>query len=96
MKLEKFDAADFIENDEDVIEYLNAALEEGDPEFFAKSVGVVMRARGMTKIAEETGLGRQNLYKAFAGGQSPTLKTLFKVLEALGIRVKVSKRDVAA
>ena len=57
-KLKKFDAVDFLDTDEALIEYLNAALEERDPAFFAKAVGDVARAKGMTAVADATGLGR--------------------------------------
>ena len=47
-----------------VIRYLQAALEEIDPELFVKAVGNVARAMGMSAVAQETQLGRPSLYKA--------------------------------
>ena len=61
MKIKKFDVVDFLDSDEAIIEYLNAALEEGDSDFFVKAVGDVVRAKGMMKVARSAGLGRQNL-----------------------------------
>ena len=63
MKIKKFDVVDFLDSDEAIIEYLNAALEEGDSDFFVKSVGDVTRAKGMMKVARSAGMGRQNLYR---------------------------------
>ena len=62
-----WDSAGLLTDDEAIIEYLKAALEEGDPAFFMKAVGNVARAKGMTTIAQETQLGRPSLYKALSG-----------------------------
>ena len=85
MKLKKFDVIDFLDNDEVLIEYLNVALAENDPAFFAKALGDVARAKGMTSVSEATGLGRQSLYRALSSEGNPRLETLFKVLEILNL-----------
>ena len=90
MRLKKFDVIDFLDSDEMIVEYLNAALEENDPGFFAKAIGDVARAKGMTSISEATGLGRQSLYKALSNGGNPRIDTLFRVLETLNIRLAVT------
>ncbi len=84
-----WDVTEILEDDETIIEYLKAALEENDPEFFAKAVGDVARAKGMTSIAQETQLGRQSLYKALSGDRDPRIGTLMKVLGVLGIQLTV-------
>ncbi len=92
MTIERYtswDSADFLHDDEVVIEYLKAAIEECDAEFFVKAVGNVARARGMTSIAQETQLGRQSLYKALSGERDPRIGTLMKVLDALGAQLTV-------
>ena len=91
MKLKKFDVIDFLDSDEAIIEYLNAALEEGDSKFFVKAVGDVARAKGMMKVARNTGLGRQNLYRSLSRGGNPRIGTLFRVLDALDIRLSVAR-----
>ena len=58
MKIKKFDVVDFLNSDEAIIEYLNAAIEEGDSDFFVKAVGDVTRAKGIMKVARSAGLGR--------------------------------------
>ena len=90
MRLKKLDVIDFLDSDEMIVEYLNAALEENDPGFFAKAIGDVARAKGMTSISEATGLGRQSLYKALSNGGNPRIDTLFRVLETLNIRLAVT------
>ena len=91
MKIQKFDVVDFLGSDEAIIEYLNAALEEGDSDFFVKAVGDVARAKGMMKVARTTGLGRQNLYRSLSRGGNPRVGTLFRVLDALDVRLSVAR-----
>ena len=87
-----WDSSDFLDSEEVIIEYLKAALEENDPEFFVKAVGNVARARGMTAISEETQLGRTGLYKALSVDRDPRIDTVMKVLDALGIRLTVGPK----
>ena len=91
MSLKQFDVVDFLDSDEAMVEYLNVALEEHDPAFFAKAIGDVARARGMTAIAEASGVGRQSLYRALSSDGNPRLDTLFRVLESLGLRLAVTR-----
>lgn len=91
VELKTFDPVDFLDTDEALIEYLNAALEERDPAFFAKAVGDVTRAKGMTAVAEASGLGRQSLYRALSSEGNPRLDTLFRVLDTLDLRLAVTR-----
>ena len=91
MKIKKFDVVDFLDSDEAIVEYLNAALKEGDSDFFVKAVGDVARAKGMMKVAKTTGLGRQNLYRSLSRGGNPRVGTLFRVLDALEVRLSVAR-----
>ena len=85
-----WDSAEFLNDDEARIEYLKAALAENDPEFFAKAVGNVARAMGMTTVAQGARLGRSSLYKSLSGERDPQLGTVMRVLDALGIRLTVA------
>ena len=69
-------------NKEGIIEYLIDALEENDPEFFARAVGDVAHAMGMTSIAQEAHLGRLSLYKALSGERDPRIGTVMKLHSA--------------
>ena len=91
MNLKKFDVVDFLDSDEAFVEYLNVALEENDPKYFAKALGNVARAKGMSSVSEATGLGRQSLYRALSDNGNPRIDTLFRVLDALEIRLAVSQ-----
>ena len=87
-----WDVAEVLTDEEAIIEYLEAALEENDPEFFVKAVGNVARAAGMAAVAREAQLGRPSLYKALSGERDPRIGTVMKVLDALGIRLSVAAR----
>ncbi len=83
-EISKFDIAEYLEDDAMIQEYLNTVLNEGDAEDIKTALGHVAKARGMTKIAEETGLSRPSLYKALAKGSKPQFETILKVLRAVG------------
>ena len=84
-----FDASDYLDSDEMIVEYLCAALEDENPDVFLAAVSDVARARGMTAISTRTGLGRESLYKALAPGAKPRYETIVKVLHGLGVRLTV-------
>lgn len=91
-----WDAAEHLETEEDVVAYLEAALEDGDPALISAALGDIARARGMSKIARDTGLGRESLYKALSAEGNPEFATVLKVLQALGLRLHAgSARRVA-
>ncbi|MEC4683054.1 MAG: addiction module antidote protein [Nitrospirota bacterium] len=79
--------AEDLETEEDMAAYLEAALEDGDPALVAAALGGIARAKGMTQIARETGLGRESLYKALSAEGNPEFETVLKVLRSLGLRL---------
>ena len=85
-----WDAADHLESDEDIVAYLEAAFEDGDPAPIAAALGGIARARSMTKVAAETGLGRESLYKRLSPGGNPEFATMLKVMQALGLGLRVA------
>lgn len=85
-----WDAADYLETEEDIVLYLEAAFEDGDPGLIAATLGDVARAKGMTKVATDAGLGRESLYKALSPDGNPEFATVLKVLQALGLRLHAS------
>ena len=87
--LKQFDAADYLDSEEMIAEYLSAAMEDENPDVFLAAVSDVAKARGMTAIANSTGLGRESLYKALAPGAKPRYETIIKVLHGLGVRLTV-------
>ncbi len=92
-QITEFDASAYLDSEETIAAYLNAVLEENDPDLFLAAVGDVAKARGMMQIAREAGLGRESLYKALAPGAHPRYDTVLKVLHALGVKLAVTPRS---
>ncbi len=87
LRLAPFDAADYLPDNAAMAAFLSAALESGDPEVFLQAVRTGARARGMSQLARDSGLGRESLYKALAPGAKPRYDTLLKLVQALGVRL---------
>lgn len=85
-----WDAAEHLETEEDMAAYLEAALEEGDIALIAAALGDIARAKGMTQIARQAGLGRESLYKALSPEGNPEFATILKVIQALGLKLHAS------
>ncbi len=86
----KFDAADYLDGEEMIAEYLTAALEDENPDVFLAALADVAKARGMSAVAQSAGLGRESLYKALAPGAKPRYDTVLKVLHGLGVKLTVT------
>jgi len=84
-----WDAAEHLETEEDMAAYLDAALEDGDPALVVAAIGDIARAKGMSQIAHEAGLGRESLYKALSASGNPEFATILKVVRALGLQLHV-------
>ncbi|MCI1649456.1 addiction module antidote protein [Bifidobacterium tibiigranuli] len=85
----KYDTSEYLETEEDIIEYLNAAAEYGDPALMQVALGNVAKARGMTQIAHDAGVGRESLYKSLSRDGNPSFQTIAKVVRAIGGRLSV-------
>lgn len=90
MNTEPFDPAEYLGSEEAIADYMNAALETGDPAFIARSLGVIARAKGMTQIARDAGLSRENLYRALGDNGNPEFDTVMRVMGALGMRLSAT------
>lgn len=93
-KTKTFDVAEFLEDEETIAEYLNMALEDPNPEMLLLAVRNIARARGMTQLARDTGLGRESLYKALNEGAKPRYDTILKVVRALGVKLHAEPAHV--
>ncbi|HEU4626190.1 MAG TPA: addiction module antidote protein [Steroidobacteraceae bacterium] len=91
VRTRSWDIARGMTSDEERAEYLEAALEDGDPALIISILGHIARSRGMTEVARETGLGRESLYKALSAEGNPAFATVLQVIHALGLRLHVSK-----
>lgn len=92
LKVFPFDPAKHLETEEDILYYLEAAMEGNDPRHIASALGDVARSKGMSEVAKKAGVGRQALYNALSENGNPTLETLLAVLGALGLELTVQKR----
>jgi probable addiction module antidote protein len=91
LTLRKWDSVEYLKTEEDMALYLEACIEEAgdDAAFIAKALGTIARARGMSQLAKDTGLGRESLYKALSGDGNPSFATILKVTHALGFKLHV-------
>ena len=89
IKLRKWDSAEHLKTEEDMVLYLEACFEEAgdDAAFIARALGNIARAKGMAQLARDTGLGRESLYKALSGEGNPSFATILKVMRALGLKL---------
>jgi probable addiction module antidote protein len=89
LTLRKWDSAEHLQTEEDRALYLEACLQEAgdDAAFIAKALGHIARAKGMTQLSNDTGFGRESLYKALSGEGNPSFATILKVTAALGIQL---------
>ena len=90
LKVKKWDAAEHLKTDEDIMLYLDIILAENDVPLLMAALGDIARAKGMTNIARETGLGRESLYKALSADGNPSFATVQKVMTGLGLKFSVS------
>ena len=88
-KFTRYDTAEYLKTDADMAAYLDACFEEAgdDPAFIAHALGIIARARGMSQLARDTGLARENLYKALSSDGNPEFGTILKVIKALGLKL---------
>ncbi|MBV8471410.1 MAG: putative addiction module antidote protein [Burkholderiaceae bacterium] len=88
-ELAPFDLAEYLQDEADLVEYLNQVVADGDAGELAHALGVVAKARGMAQMAEAAGIGREALYKALRPGSQPRFDTIARVCAALGLRLTV-------
>ena len=84
-----WDPAEHLEDASDVVAYLEAAFEDGDPQVIVGALGDVARSKGMTKVAAQSGRGRESLYKSLSRDGNPGFATVLSVIEALGLRLQI-------
>lgn len=85
--LPEFDAAEYLNSEEDIAAYLTTVLEEDNPALLAAALGDIARARGMSQVAKDAGIAREALYKALRPGSEPRFETISRVCAALGVRL---------
>jgi probable addiction module antidote protein len=92
MKTSIYDPAEYIETKEDVIAFLEGALEKNDPEFLLETIGHIARSKGMSQIAKELNIDRAGLYKSFSSDGNPYFITVVNVLDNLGFQLSIKQK----
>ncbi len=90
-----WDLVDYLTSEEDIVAHLEAALEDGNPQLITVVLGDIARAKGMTAVAREAGLGRESLYKALSSDGNPEFATILKVVRALGLQLHAAPATTA-
>ena len=90
MKYSKFDVVDYLDSEEAIAAYLSAVMEENDPDLLIAALGDIARARGIAKLAEDSGLNRESLYKALRPGAKPRFDTIFRIMKAMNIKMQAT------
>jgi len=93
VKTSRWDAAEFLESQEDIDAYLRVAFETGDPKQITKALGNAARAKGMKEVADKTGLAREHLYTSFSENGNPTLQTLNALMDSLGYQLAIVPKE---
>lgn len=94
MKIQRFDIAEYLDSEEMIAAYLSSVLEDGSAEEFIVALGDVARAKGISDLAEKTGLGRESLYKTLSGGSKPRFDTVLKIARGLGLDLNLTAAHV--
>jgi len=88
IKVSRLDISEYLDTEESIASYLSSIIEEGDPQLLLSAIGDVAKARGMAKIASDSGLGRESLYKALKPEAKPRFETILKVINSLGVKIQ--------
>lgn len=89
-ELTDFDISQYLDNKEVIAEYLTQVLEDGDIDELMVAIGNIAKAKGLSQISKDSGLGRESLYKTFNKGSKPRFDTVVRVLNSLGIHLKAT------
>jgi probable addiction module antidote protein len=95
IKTSKWDPSEEIETKEDVIAYLEVALEENDPAFLLKTIGYIARSKGMAQLARELNLNREGLYESLSPTGNPSFITVMKVVDNLGFQLNIQQKKAS-
>ena len=96
MKAAAFKTSDYLKTQKDIVAYLNAALEDGEPAVLLEALRNVAQARGgMGALAKAAGMSRESLYRTLSRRGNPKIETLMELLRALGLKLTVERKKAA-
>ena len=88
LEIQDWDVSEYLDSEEAIASFLNAVIEENDPELLQAAIGAVAKARGMTDIAKSAGVGRASLYKSLSTEGNPSFQTIAKVANSMGLKLE--------
>jgi probable addiction module antidote protein len=88
VRVRRWDPSRYLRDEEEMVAYLQAALDDGSPGLIAAALGDIARAKGMSAVARRAGLGRESLYKSLSADGNPELATVLRVVAALGLELR--------
>ena len=91
-KISKWDMAEMLATKDDIIACLEVALSKTDTKFLFETLNALARSRGMTRLARELGVTREGLYKSLAPDGNPSFETIIKLLDILGLQIRLEKK----
>ncbi len=89
-ELKDWDASEHLDSPEIIQEYIQAALDSGDPIMLREALADVAKARGMTEMAQAADVNRQSLYRSLSSTGNPSFTTVSKIIHALGLKLTVA------
>ena len=90
VEISQFDISQYLKDKDTIAEYLSQILENGNMDELLEALGNIAKAKGISQVARETGLGRESLYKTFHKGTKPKFDTIMKIINSFGVKIKVS------
>ena len=94
--LNNWNVLDFLDNEESIAAYLQAAVAENNPQSLILAIGDVARARGINKMAQEMGVNRESLYKSLNGKSKPQFETIYNAIDKLGLEISFRPKTAIA
>lgn len=89
LEITNFDIAQYLDDKEVIAEYLSQILADSDMDELLEALGNIAKAKGMSQLAKDTGLGRESLYKTFQKGTKPKFETIKKILDSFGVKIQI-------
>ena len=86
IEITDFDISQYLDNKKIISQYLSQILSDGNTDDFIEALGNIAKAKGISKIASDTGLGRESLYKTFTKGSKPRFETITKIMYSCGVK----------
>lgn len=96
IKVSDWNVLDYLDNEEAIAAYLQAAVAENDPQSLILAIGDIARARGINKMAADMGVNRESLYKSLNGKTKPQFETIYNAIDKLGLEMSFRPKTVVA